>query len=55
VQYVVVGPLEQQMYGASGGLSKFADLGTLVYSGGSGTAIYRVGAAANGLIAAVRP
>ncbi len=55
VQYVVVGPLEQQMYGSTGGLSKFADLGTLVYSPGPGTAVYRVGAAATGLTAAVRP
>src|SRR5581483_10434901 len=51
----VVGPLEQQMYGSSGGLSKFADLGTLVFSPGPGTAVYRVGGAATGLTATVQP
>lgn len=55
VQYVVVGPYEQQTYGSGSGLSKFADIGTLVYTTGNGTAIYRVGAAANQLVAAVRP
>lgn len=55
VQYVVVGPYEQQTYGSGSGLSKFADIGTLVYTTGNGTAIYRVGAVANQLAAAVRP
>jgi len=39
-QYVVVGDLERRVYGAAG-LSKFAQMGAVVYSGG-GTTIYDV-------------
>jgi uncharacterized membrane protein len=41
VQYVVVGRLERQMYGAAG-MAKFGDMGTPVYSSPS-MVIYRVG------------
>jgi len=40
VQYVIVGDLERRVYGPAG-LSKFAQMGAIVYSGG-GTTIYDV-------------